>query len=529
MRFVVAASVAIVANGYSLTTVPVQSSAMNNVRLSASAASFSPNLANRIIDTVLQPEMGIVGDQAEASSYEAFSVLASSANNDLLNVATVPLRALAVIPVAAYIIWKTFKDDDELAPLQPLTALQTRNLEDQTQAERNRRPSRIASAILALLCTYGSVSSYQQERASLLTSVESSSQSFSTLAAKSGKFNPNFAKVVIDTVLQPDASVSGYQGDYSRAFSTATERSNKAGPVSEVLSVLSTYVNKDLLTVATVPLIALAVVPVTAFLIWQIFDEDEDMSTAQASAVSSLNMVSVAEDIKSEKARRVSAIASMKADLIGRVENAADASMKYDALRLIEERAIVALQAAEDEATVSRIVAIAAGYERQNAEEREFTRLAAVAGGRDTSNLMLAPTALAMRGTSAAPKTNPFYKKPASSSSGPLPVDPLSRAAPQARSSIPGVAPAGQPRTPVPGVAAPGQKRGPIPGVAAPGQSRGSVSSGAADVPLIANAVGASIKLDVSLPPATAARRVNSLSSAFCLSYPAAIDRKSVV
>ena len=145
MRFVVAASVAIVANGYSLTTVPVQSSAMNNVRLSASAASFSPNLANRIIDTVLQPEMGIVGDQAEASSYEAFSVLASSANNDLLNVATVPLRALAVIPVAAYIIWKTFKDDDELAPLQPLTALQTRNLEDQTQAERNRRPSRIAS------------------------------------------------------------------------------------------------------------------------------------------------------------------------------------------------------------------------------------------------------------------------------------------------------------------------------------------------------------------------------------------------
>ena len=394
----------------------------SNVRsftaLPSNLGPLEQEITNKIVDTVLQPEISNAVEQARPA-YEALSVVASAANSELLDVASTPLKALAAVPVVAFVIWKAFKDDDELTGASVTSTVQTA----EEKIETRNKALTIASVSFALICAYGAANQ-----------------------------------------------------------------------------------NTAMMTIAAVPLKAIAAVPVAAFFIWNAFKDNDD-ETVPVRAVESK-----AKSAKSRKA--ASTIASMKADLVGSIEVANGVSIEIEKLRK-EEKSSAALKAAEKQMAENLVEVMAAGIARRNAEAQEIARLAAGVAVKDLDNLITLaeqkkanvkmgtataassqsvaaasnpfykkpssvmvqsssgvassqPKASSIPGVAAAgqPRGNPFYTKPAASASRPLPVDPLSKQResppmpPQVKAAIPGVAAAGQTRgSSIPGVAAAGQAR----------------------------------------------------------------------
>ena len=390
------------------------------------------DIVNKVVDTVLLPETSNVVEQARPA-YEALSVVASSVNSDFLDVASTPMKALAAVPVVAFVLWKAFKDDDELSDGTGTPRIRT--AEDKI-VNRNRALT-IASVSFALICAYGAANQ-----------------------------------------------------------------------------------NTALMTIAAVPLKAIAAVPVAAFLIWNAFQDNDDVTVPVKAAVKAAG--SKSKSAKSTKA--ASTIASMKADLAGRVELTNEVNIEIEKLRKTEQKSSAALKAAEVETAQILVEVMAAGIARRNAEAQEIARLAAAVAVKDLDDLItlaeekkanvkvgsataassqsvvaplkpfykkpssvmaqsssgvasdqtkvIAIQDVAAVGQARAAPSNPFYTKPASSASRPLPVDPLSK-----QRESPPMPP--QAKSGIPGVAAPGLNRGAVavPGVAAAGQARTAPSN----------------------------------------------------
>ena len=345
------------------------------------------DIVNKVVDTVLLPETSNVVEQARPA-YEALSVVASSVNSDFLDVASTPMKALAAVPVVAFVLWKAFKDDDELSDGTGTPRIRT--AEDKI-VNRNRALT-IASVSFALICAYGAANQ-----------------------------------------------------------------------------------NTALMTIAAVPLKAIAAVPVAAFLIWNAFQDNDDETVPVKAAVKAAG--SKSKSAKSTKA--ASTIASMKADLAGRVELTNEVNIEIEKLRKTEQKSSAALKAAEVETAQILVEVMAAGIARRNAEAQEIARLAAAVAVKDLDDLItlaeekkanvkvgsataassqsvvaplkpfykkpssvmaqsssgvasdqtkvIAIQDVAAAGQARAAPSNPFYTKPASSASRPLPVDPLSK------------------------------------------------------------------------------------------------------
>ena len=389
---------------------------------------------------------------------------AVEASGPLLTVASIPLKAIAVVPLVAFLISKAFGENDEEildADGRPLPVARSVVVEapvaagELTASEKNRNRSlTIASAAFALICTYSAATAERPSEESAQSRSALTYKSSQSMKSSTGQASSALQSNIMDVASTPIKALAAVplvsfviwkafrdedeiaEAEARAASVVETEEDkeeavkfrNRALTIASVsFALLCSYgaannfqLPDNFLEVASTPLKAIAVVPLVAYLISQAFRDNDE---------------TVPADVEADKARRASTIASTKASLTGRVGSVNEVSDELSKLREAEDRATAALRVAEDKAAALRMEVTAAGVARKNAEF----------GGSSSG--------VAASGQPRQAKKSPFYTKPASSASRPLPVDPLSR-------QVPGVAASGQYRaSSIPGVAAAGRPR----------------------------------------------------------------------
>ena len=323
-------------NGYQLPSSRIPSS--NNIRslTTINLGGLETDFATKLIDTVLQHDFSDTVDQAKPA-IEAVSLLSSAAadyaalNNDILSVAAIPLRAVAVVPVVAFIISKAFGENDEvdengLPIVYPPKVLTAEEIE--SEKSRNRALT-IASISFALICTYGAANNFElasaiQSSGPLLTVATIPLRAVAVVPVAAFLISKAFREndeeiaaaeaVIVTAPMAMKASVVGKAPVAAKAVAvvkaadvaSVVEETEEEASDNRILTITSVAfaliafygvansiaikaaieASGPLLTVASIPLRAIAVVPLVAFLISKAFrDNDEEVLAADGTPV----------------------------------------------------------------------------------------------------------------------------------------------------------------------------------------------------------------------------------------------------
>ena len=235
--------------------------------------------------------------------------------------------------------------------------------------------------LLLLICSDGPAVAYQLARSRVQDVSKFNVRSLTMVSDQMGTSELDLSDKLVNKVLKSENMI-----ETSEAI--LTDRSSTIPAVDSATVTDAVTSDKDDASVfAFGPIIALAMAPIAAFLVWRNLKNDDGAITTTATEVAVTREESIRiakERAMEQKARRAAIIASAKADFEGRVEiarekvakeNEEEAILK-ERVRLQEEQvAAIAREAKQkEEAEAARVAAVAVAKKQE-----EDARLAAVA------------------------------------------------------------------------------------------------------------------------------------------------------
>ena len=228
----------------------------------------------------------------------------------------------------------------------------------------------LSCILLVLSCTDGPVDGYQLAISRATANIKRNVRSLMMMSEPDESRKSDISDKMPSKVLETEITMS-------------TSDARVVDPIVSKSKTLTDDNDASLFTFG--PVIALAVVPIAAFLVWKNLQFDDETSAIGTSAVEipqEEKVMTAKEEAAFQRARRAALIASTKADFEGRVELARENTAKEnEAIAVVqkqrkaeEEKAILA-EVALKEAELAKVAAIA----KKEAEEKEVARLAAVA------------------------------------------------------------------------------------------------------------------------------------------------------